>query len=120
MAVVQCGIHVLRVLLDLPNVSQPICFSIQMESRLYLHVDGARMAKSRITFKIDKELLRKFKALAAKRRRSVSALIVSLLEECVMQNELVYGRAKQSALARMQRGYDLGGRPIPRDELYNR
>jgi hypothetical protein len=77
------------------------------------------MAKSNITLKIDTQLLRKIKVLAAKQETSISALLVSLLEERVSR-DLEYEQAKERALARMREGFDLGGRPFSRDELYDR
>jgi hypothetical protein len=77
------------------------------------------MAKSNITLKIDSQLLRKIKVLAAKQETSISALLVSLLEERVSR-DIEYDQAKERALARMREGFDLGGRPFSRDELYDR
>jgi hypothetical protein len=77
------------------------------------------LAKSNITLKIDSQLLRKIKVLAAKQETSISALLVSLLEERVSR-DLEYDQAKERALARMREGFDLGGRPFSRDELYDR
>jgi hypothetical protein len=77
------------------------------------------MAKSNITLKIDSQLLRKVKVLAAKQETSISALLVSLLEERVSR-DIEYDQAKERALARMREGFDLGGRPFSRDELYDR
>jgi len=77
------------------------------------------MAKSNITLKIDTQLLRKIKILAAKQGTSISALLIALLEEKVGK-DAEYEQAKKRALARMQQGYDLGFKPIPRDELHER
>ena len=77
------------------------------------------MGKSNITLKIDTQLLRKIKVLAAKQETSISALLISLLEEQVSK-DLEYEQAKERALARMRQGYDLGFKPIPRDELHER
>lgn len=77
------------------------------------------MGKSNITLKIDTQLLRKIKILAAKQETSISALLISLLEEQVSK-DLEYEQAKKRALTRMRQGYDLGFKPIPRDELHER
>ena len=77
------------------------------------------MAKTNITLKIDRQLLRKIKVLAAKQETSISALLVSLLEERVSK-DLEYEHAKERALERMREGLDLGGRPLSRGELYER
>lgn len=77
------------------------------------------MRKTNITLKIDTQLLRKIKILAAKQETSISALLISLLEEQVGK-DLEYEQAKERSLARMREGYDLGFKPIPRDELHER
>jgi len=77
------------------------------------------MAKTDITFKIDTHLLKKIKILAAQRETSISALITALLEE-KLEKDLDYEQAKQRVLARLEKGYDLGSQPLPRDKLYER
>lgn len=77
------------------------------------------MRKTNITLKIDTQLLRKIKILAAKQETSISALLISLLEEQVGK-DLEYEQAKERALARMNEGLDLGGRPFSREEIYDR
>jgi predicted transcriptional regulator len=77
------------------------------------------MPKTNITLKIDTQLLRKIKILAAQQDTSISALLTALLEER-LETELGYERAKERAIARMRAGLDLGGRPLTRDEIYER
>jgi hypothetical protein len=77
------------------------------------------MAKTNITLKIDTHLLKKVKILAAQRETSISALMIALLEE-KLEKDLDYEQAKQRALARLEKGYDLGSQPVPRDELHER
>ena len=77
------------------------------------------MAKTNITLKIDTDLLKKVKILAAQRESSITALITDLLEE-KLEKDLDYEQAKQRALARLEKGYDLGSQPVPRDELHER
>ena len=78
------------------------------------------MAKTNITLKIDTHLLKKVKILAAQRETSISALMISLLEE-KLEKDLDYEQAKQRALARLDKGYDLGFQPVrARDELHER
>jgi len=77
------------------------------------------VAKSNITLKIDTQLLRKIKILAAKQETSISALLIALLEEKVGKDS-EYEQAKERALARMKEGLDLGGRPFSREEIYDR
>ena len=77
------------------------------------------MAKTNITLKIDTDLLKKVKILAAQRESSITALITDLLEE-KLEKDLDYEQAKQRALARLEKGYDLGSQPVPRAELHER
>jgi predicted transcriptional regulator len=78
------------------------------------------MAKTNITLKIDTELLKKIKVLAAQQDTSISALLIASLEE-KLRKDLDYEHAKQKALARLEKGYDLGFQPVrSRDELHER
>jgi len=80
----------------------------------------AQAEKTNITLKLDRELLREAKVVAAKRDTSVSALVTTQLEELV-RNESGYDAARKRAIARMKKGLDLGWRkPASRDELYDR
>ncbi len=76
--------------------------------------------KSNITLKLERDLLRKVRVLAAERDTSVSALLAEQLEKAVRDSES-YEKAKRRALARLKRGYNLGFTPpASRDELYER
>ena len=77
------------------------------------------MAKTNVTLKIDSQLLKRIKILAAEEDTSISALMVTLLEE-KLNEKSDYERAKQRALLRMTQGFDLGGRPLSRDEIHER
>jgi predicted transcriptional regulator len=78
------------------------------------------MAKTNITLKIDTELLKKIKVLAAQQDTSISALLIASLEE-KLRKDLDFEHAKQKALARLEKGYDLGFQPVrSRDELHER
>jgi hypothetical protein len=76
-------------------------------------------SKANITLKIDAGLLKAIKILAAREDTSVSALMTELLEDRVKKAR-DYEQAKRRALARMHEGLDLGGRPLSRDEIYER
>jgi len=76
-------------------------------------------SKTNITLKIDTELLREIKILAAREGTSISALMTELLANRV-KRDLHYEQAKRRALARLRQGLDLGGRPLSRDEIYER
>jgi len=76
--------------------------------------------KANITLKLDRDLLRKAKILAVEKDTSVSALVTEQLEKAVRDRE-GYEQAKKRALARLERGYNLGYKPpSSRDEFYER
>jgi predicted transcriptional regulator len=76
--------------------------------------------KTNITLKVDRDLLRRARVLAAEKDTSVSALVSEQLEKVVRERE-GYEQAKQHALAVMKRGFNLGyKRPSSRDELHER
>jgi predicted transcriptional regulator len=73
-----------------------------------------------ITLTLDDELIHKARVLAARRNRSVSALLREELSRLVAEDE-AYEKAKRNALARLERGAHLGGGRLPsRDELHDR
>jgi hypothetical protein len=76
--------------------------------------------KTNITLKLDGDLLRKAKVLAAEEDTSVSALLARQLEKIVRERE-GYEQAKRRALAILKKGFDMGYTPPPsRDELHER
>ena len=76
--------------------------------------------KSNITLKLDSEILRQVRILAAEEGSSISGLLSAKLEEIVREKK-GYARAKKRALARLRQGYDLGWTPPKsRDELHER
>ena len=76
--------------------------------------------KTNITLKLDRDLLRKAKILAAEKETSVSRLVAEQLERAVRDSE-GYDQAKRRALARMKRASHLGYTPpASRDEFYER
>jgi len=73
-----------------------------------------------ITLTLDDELIQKARVLAARRKRSVSALLREELTRLVTEDE-AYETAKRAALERLERGSHLGGGTLPsRDALYDR
>lgn len=73
-----------------------------------------------ITLTFDDEIIRKARVLAARRNRSISALLREELSRLVAEDE-AYETAKRGALERLERGAHLGGGPLPsRDELHDR
>jgi hypothetical protein len=76
--------------------------------------------KSNITLKIDAELLREARILAAQEDTSISALLGRQLENLVRQRK-AYEGARRRALARLKSGWNLGWKaPHSRDELHER
>jgi hypothetical protein len=80
------------------------------------------METQNITLAINKEVLRKAKAIALKRRTSLSRLITDYFQELSNQDD-EYQQAMQRHFALMEKGYDLGTNgkiTWTRDELYDR
>jgi hypothetical protein len=76
--------------------------------------------KTNITLKLDSELLREARILAAEEDTSISALLAARLEQIVRERK-TYNRARKRALARLREGLDLKwAPPKSRDELHER
>lgn len=76
--------------------------------------------KTNVTLKLDAEILREARVLAAEQGSSVSRLLADKLEELVRERK-GYERARKRAVARLRVGMDLGWRrPSSRDELHER
>ncbi len=76
--------------------------------------------KTNITLKLDADLLREIRILAAEQDTSISALLAARLEEIVRQRR-TYDRARKRALARLREGLDMQWTPPrSRDELHER
>jgi hypothetical protein len=76
--------------------------------------------KTNVTLKIDADLLREARVLAAMENTSISALLAARLEESVRQRK-GYDKARRSAVARLRSGYKLNWKPpVSRDELHAR
>ena len=73
-----------------------------------------------ITLSLDEDVIQKARVLAARRKRSVSALLREELTRLVAEDD-AYEAAKRVALSRLEQGSHLGGGPLPtRDELHDR
>lgn len=80
----------------------------------------AKLMKQNITVQLEKSVIRDAKILATRRSTSLSQLLANEIRQLAAQ-ESGYERKKQSALARLHRGYALGGAKIPnREELHDR
>jgi hypothetical protein len=76
--------------------------------------------KANVTVKLDKELLREARILAAEEGTSISAILAAKLEEAVRKRK-DYDKAKKQALAFLREGLELNWeRPLSRDELHER
>ena len=76
--------------------------------------------KTNITLKLDADLLREVRILAAQEGTSISALLAAQIER-IVQDRKGYDRARRRALARLKEGYDLHWkRPRSREELHER
>ncbi len=76
--------------------------------------------KTNVTLKLDANLLKEARILAAEEGSSISRLLAARLEELVRERK-GYARARKRALARLRVGMDLGWkRPASRNELHER
>jgi hypothetical protein len=78
------------------------------------------MMKTNITLKLDTDILREARILAAEEGLSISGLLAAKLDEVVRQRK-GYDRSRRRAVARLRKGFDLGWTPPrSRDELHER
>lgn len=76
--------------------------------------------KTNVTLKLDSDLLREARVLAALEGRSVSALLTERLEAMVRERK-AFNKARRRALARLREGLNLQWTaPRSRDELHGR
>jgi len=78
------------------------------------------VAKSNVTLKLDADLLREARVLAAEAGRSLSALLTERLEAMIRERK-AFEKARRRALARLREGLELQWTPPrSRDELHER
>ena len=76
--------------------------------------------KTNVTLKLDADLLRETRVVAAEEGRSLSALLTDRLEGIVRERK-AFDKARRRALARLRKGLDLQWTPTKfRDELHER
>ena len=76
--------------------------------------------KTNLTLKLDNELIREVRILAAEEGTSISALLAERLASMVRERK-VYDRARKRALGRLSEGYDLHWKRLrSREELHER
>jgi len=75
--------------------------------------------KTNVTLKLDADLLREARVIAAEEGRSISALMTARLESIVRERK-AFEKARRRALARRRDGLDLQWMsPASRDELHD-
>ncbi len=78
------------------------------------------MAKSNVTLKLDADLLREARVLAAEEGRSLSGLLTERLEAMIRERK-AFDKARRRALTRLHQGLELQWTPpASRDELHER
>ena len=80
------------------------------------------MDSRNLTLKLDAQLYRSIKVIAAQRDTSISALVTEKLSELVAE-EAGYTQARAVALSYLEQGFDLGTQGVAdwsRDELHER
>ncbi len=76
--------------------------------------------KTNVTLKLDADLLREARILAAEEGSSISGLLTARLEELIRERK-GYTRARRRAVARLRKGFDLRWTPPhSRGELHER
>ena len=76
--------------------------------------------KRNVTLKLDAEILKEARVLAAEEGSSMSQMLADKLEDLVHERK-GFNRARKRALSRLRVGLDLGWtRPGSRDELHER
>ena len=76
--------------------------------------------KQNITLRIDKEIIKKGKVIAAQKDTSISKMLSDQLKE-IVEREEQYEAAKRGAMQALKEGFHLGGRiDWKREDLYER
>jgi len=76
--------------------------------------------KTNITLKLDADLLREVRVMAAEQGTSISAMLAARLEQIINERK-TYHRARGRALARLREGMNLRWTPPKsRDEIHER
>ncbi|MEA5446847.1 DUF6364 family protein [Gammaproteobacteria bacterium AB-CW1] len=75
--------------------------------------------KRNITLRLDEELIRQAKVLAARESTSLNRLVVRELSRLVGRDQ-ARERARRRALRAMEEGIPMGGGRVSRDELHER
>jgi hypothetical protein len=92
--------------------------TILPRTRLIYGRKDVSIASMKTTIDLPDDILHRAKVMAAQRRTTLKALILGGLEH-VMRDE-VQSPDRLAALARVQKGLRLGGRPLSRREAHER
>ncbi len=76
------------------------------------------MAKN-VTLKMDETLLKKCRQIAVAKDKSLSQWLVELMARAI-DEQTNYAHARRRALKRLEKGFRLGGAPLPRESLHER
>lgn len=78
------------------------------------------MSSTNITITVDTALAKDAKVFAARHGTSLSRLVTRQLERLVREDQ-IYAASTRRALARLKRGYDMGGKgALSREEVHDR
>ena len=72
-----------------------------------------------VTLRLDDALLQKARHEAVRQNQSLSQWLADLIGQSVMQGS-AYSAARRRALKRLDEGFDLGGKPLTRDQAHER
>jgi hypothetical protein len=72
-----------------------------------------------ITLRINSVILKKCRSAAAREDKSLSRWVTDLMTQAVTSRADL-DEARRQALRRLGSGFDLGGKPLTRDELHGR
>ncbi|MFC1852470.1 CopG family transcriptional regulator [candidate division CSSED10-310 bacterium] len=72
-----------------------------------------------ITLRMDKDILRKCRHAAVEADMSLSQWVIVQLTNIINQNEAL-SKTRQNALKKIEKGYSLGGKPLLREDIYER
>lgn len=72
-----------------------------------------------VTIRIDASVVRKCRHAAVEEDKSLSQWIADLMTDAVSSTD-ARDAARERALRRLETGFELGGTPLTRDEIYGR
>jgi predicted transcriptional regulator len=88
--------------------------------KITIAIEYRKFMKSNITLRLDSELLRQLRTLAAEEDTSISGLLAEYLEQTLHERK-AYAQARKRALGRLHQGIDLRWScSNSRDDLHKR